>query len=337
MTINRNINWDRYFTREPQIKRPNFFLVGAPKCGTTALHKYLSNHQDIFMAKKERHYFGSDLRYPGYSGLRCDPNWYVDCFADQRGESRVGEASVWYLYSQVAAREIREFNPNADIIVMLRDPVEMLYSLYHMFIWVKDLSPGGVIDAKSKKVLSFEDAISGEQERKRQFVALTNDPSTNYNSEIERRLFHSEVAMYSQQVKRYIDLFGRDRVHFVIYDDFKRNTQDAVDAVLSTLGVESESQNTYDVVNSNRNIRFSWLHYTLKTHDSLGILRRSGRVLVPVKIRKRIHRSLMEFNVKRQERLPMRPETRQYLRKKYQVDIDTLSSLIDRDLTRIWQ
>jgi hypothetical protein len=111
------------------IKKPNFFLVGAPKSGTTAMVQYLATHPDIFMAKKEMHFFGGDLRFraPFY---RHNLNEYLAEFQGCNGHCRVGEASVWYLLSSQAASEIYAFKPAANIIVMLREPVEMLYSLY---------------------------------------------------------------------------------------------------------------------------------------------------------------------------------------------------------------
>ena len=84
---------------------PNFFIVGAPKCGTTALHAYLSQHPDVFMSDpKEPHYFGSDLDFR-YRRRPSDAQ-YRSYFAGAGDRRRIGEASVWYLYSECAADEI---------------------------------------------------------------------------------------------------------------------------------------------------------------------------------------------------------------------------------------
>ena len=78
------------------MRRPDFFIVGAPKCGTTALYEYLKQHPEVFMPKeaKEPNFFGSDFNNPFF--IR-DENAYLALFADARYEKRVGEASVWYL------------------------------------------------------------------------------------------------------------------------------------------------------------------------------------------------------------------------------------------------
>ncbi|MFQ5570582.1 MAG: sulfotransferase, partial [Rhodothermales bacterium] len=120
--------------------RPDFFIVGAPKCGTTAMFRYLQEHPEIYLPKKEFHHFGSDLRPPNYQGRNRDRAVYLSLFAGVTTEKRIGEASVWYLYSKKAAREIKAFAPEADVIIMLRNPVEMMYSLYSLFLWVRDLT-----------------------------------------------------------------------------------------------------------------------------------------------------------------------------------------------------
>src|SRR4030095_3136534 len=99
--------------------RPNFFIVGAPKAGTTALYLYLKQHPAVFMPAadvKEPHYFTPELRHPTF--LRTAEQ-YAAIFEQGRGKTRVGEASVFYLYSTAQARRIHEFDSEARIVVML--------------------------------------------------------------------------------------------------------------------------------------------------------------------------------------------------------------------------
>jgi hypothetical protein len=87
-------------------RHPDFFLVGAPKCGTTAMHAYLARHPQIFMPKfKEIHYYGSDL-----SGLatQLTEEMHQSLFADVSGTKRIGETCIWALYSRKAATEIKD-------------------------------------------------------------------------------------------------------------------------------------------------------------------------------------------------------------------------------------
>ncbi|MCP4662264.1 MAG: sulfotransferase domain-containing protein, partial [bacterium] len=115
------------------MKRPDFFIVGAPKCGTTALYHYLSEHPQVFLPEfKEPHFFAEDLSTPDHI---CSEQEYLELFLPAGDEHRaVGEGSVWYLFSSTAARRIREFAPEAKVIVMFRSPVEMFVSLHNQMM-----------------------------------------------------------------------------------------------------------------------------------------------------------------------------------------------------------
>lgn len=315
--------------------KPDFFLVGAPKCGTTAVFTYLRDHPDVFMCRKERHYFGRDLRPDGYEGPHGrDLDWYLDYFAERGTARRAGDASVWYLRSETAAEEIHAFNPDADIVVMLRDPVEMMYSLYNMFMWVRDPAPGGVLDPVTRSPLSFEDALRTQDERRAAFLA---DPGDEVRQGLrEMRLFHTEAAMYSRQVARYLDVFGPERVHVILYDDFKRDADAVYRRLLAFLGVDPAHERPADVVNGSRKIRSTKLHWILRTKGAAGPVRQVARALVPEALRKEAWRRLMRFNVKHAPRPPMAAETRAWLRDHFRDDVERLGRLLGEDLTARW-
>ena len=112
---------------EGTVPKPNFFIVGGPKCGTTALHTNLKNHPEIFMSRiKEPQFFASDI-FCDQRTVRTLPD-YLNCFVAARHEKRIGEASTAYLGSRNAAQEIKAFNPNAQIVIALRNPVEVMYA-----------------------------------------------------------------------------------------------------------------------------------------------------------------------------------------------------------------
>src|SRR3954468_1950993 len=113
---------------------PSFFIVGAPKCGTTSLNDYLRQHPRIFIPeRKELHYFGSDLTF--LKTQRPTREEYLAHFAAAQPQQIAGEASVWYLYSQLAAREIHDFCREAKFIIMLRNPVDMMHSLHSQYLY----------------------------------------------------------------------------------------------------------------------------------------------------------------------------------------------------------
>ena len=108
---------------------PNFFILGAPKCGTTSLARWLVEHPELFLSPvKEPHYFSTDLANRSVKS----PRQYECLFDGVKDAHRaVGEASTWYLYSKEAVPNVEREYPNARYIVMTRDPVEMAHSLYH--------------------------------------------------------------------------------------------------------------------------------------------------------------------------------------------------------------
>src|SRR3972149_11450918 len=112
------------------MKIPNFFIVGAPKCGTTAMYTYLKQHPEVFMSDlKELHFFGTDHHRINYTPYTKEQ--YLSFFDGAGDKRRIGEASTSYLYSERAAVEIKEFNPFARIIIMLRNPVDVMYAYHH--------------------------------------------------------------------------------------------------------------------------------------------------------------------------------------------------------------
>ena len=108
---------------------PDFFILGAPKCGTTALAHWLGEHPQVYMSPvKEPHYFNTDMANRTITSRE----QYEKLFRGVKPEqTTVGEASTWYLFSQEAVPNIEQECPNAKYIVMTRDPVEMAHSLYH--------------------------------------------------------------------------------------------------------------------------------------------------------------------------------------------------------------
>jgi len=160
---------------------PDFFIVGAPKCGTTAMYIYLKEHPEIFMPEeKELHYFGSDLKSHWFQR---DLNKYLSHFSACNGKKRVGEASVWYLYSKKAATEIKDFSPSSRIIIMLRNPIDMMYSNYYQFLY-----------NGNENLPSFNEAIEAEEDRKRGMSI----PETVHFVE---GLFYSDTACLASRIK----------------------------------------------------------------------------------------------------------------------------------------
>lgn len=227
-------------------KIPNLFIVGAPKCGTSAFaEEYLNTHPGIFMSSlKEPHFFNTD--HPNH---RITREWgdYLQLFADARpGQRWLGEGSVWYLYSQAAIPAIHTFNPQARLIVFLRNPVEMVHSLHAQLIHSTD-----------EDVFDFDKAWA-LQDARRQGRNLPR------NCRTPEHLQYRDVCSLGAQLERLYRTFPREQVKLVFLDDVKVDVRQVYLDVLEFLGLPDDGRQVFPVVNANKHRRFFWLAERLK-------------------------------------------------------------------------
>jgi hypothetical protein len=294
------------------MKKPDFFIVGAPKCGTTAMNEFLKQHPEIFIPDaKELHFFGSDLKF---NLSRINKDKYLSLFLDAKDKCRVGETSVWYLYSKLAASEIREFSPSASIIIMLRNPVDMLYSQHSQFLY-----------NGNENIECFGEALNAEEDRKH---GLRIPPNVIF----VEGLFYRETVKYTEQVRRYLHIFGRENVCIVIYDDFKNETAKVYGETLRFLGVSEDFYPEFKVINPNKRVRSYALRDFLQNPPRVAKL--LGKALVPENARQRLFKNLKFLNIKYEARPPMDSELRRMLQAEFASEIERLSELLGRDLTR---
>ena len=115
---------------------PGFFIVGAPKTGTSAMWRYLMDHPDVFMsAKKEPHYYATDIVDPIVRDPSLGIDWYLSLFRDAGDAKVVGEASIFYLFSKAAIPALRDAYPDAKILVMVRNPVDLIHSFHSQLLY----------------------------------------------------------------------------------------------------------------------------------------------------------------------------------------------------------
>jgi Sulfotransferase family len=291
--------------------RPDFFMVGAFKSGTTALYDYLRQHPQIFMPfHKEPLYFGDDLtrRYG-----RMSRQQYLALFDDARDGQRVGEASAWYLYSRCAAAEIHRFAPDAQIIVMLRNPVDVMHAQHSQLLF-----------NAAEDIPDFADALAAEPARH------GGDRLPPGPIRIET-LYYRESVRFAEQLERYLDAFGRDGVHVILYDDFRDQTRQVYADTLSFLGVDPSFEPQIDVVNANRRVRSATLQRLIfqPPKPMLGAV----RVLRRFPLVHRVRGTLLRVNSRAQRRAEMDPQLRARLTQELAPEIRRLASFIGRDLS----
>jgi len=292
-------------------RTPSFFIAGAPKCGTTAMYEYLKQHPQIFMPDKELYFFGSDFTF---REPRPKLEYYLTLFADAAPDLICGEASVWYLYSKNAAKEIKQFNPGSKIIIMLRNPVQMLYSLHSQQVY-----------EGNENIPVFEDALMAEGARRKgvQIPPLIGCPVEG--------LYYSEVVRFTPQLKRYFEVFDREQVKVIIYDDFAKDAALIYKQTLQFLGVDDTFTVNAKRINPNKKIKYPFLRNFLKKRDQRLI--RLVKVLLPSKsLRSWIQKKLWSVNTRYVERQPINPETKHLLQQAFKKDIEELSQLLDRNL-----
>ncbi|HYC33165.1 MAG TPA: sulfotransferase [Gemmatimonadales bacterium] len=294
---------------------PNFFIVGAPKCGTTALHRYLSPHPNIFLSRlKEPHYFAKDLgTYPAAKTLE----QYLALFEERTpAHTRVGEASVYYLRSRVAIGNIREFNPDARLIAMLRNPVEMVYSLHSQLLyWGEESEP------------DFETAWRLQERR-----AAGHDipPRSREPSLVQ----YEHIGRLGSQTERMLSIFPREQVRLILYDDFAADPQRVYDDVLRFLGVPHDGRTEFPKVNDNKRARLGWLGWFIRKPPPA--LRRSYRKLkrsVGGSGLDAVKREVVSRNTVKEKRSPLSAEFREELVEAFRGEVDLLSRILDRDLS----
>lgn len=293
------------------MRHPNFFIVGAPKCGTTAMHTYLDQHPDVFMSPfKEPHHFGTDIQNPFY--LR-DREQYLKLFEAATTERRVGESSVNYLYSKLAAAEIKSTYPEALIIAMFRNPVDKIHA-QHNELHYQGKEPVG----------DFEQALALEAERAagRQLPDVPN-PST---------LLYRQSARFAEQLQRYYEQFGRERVLVLIHDDLVADIRPVYRRTCEFLGIDPGFEPEFRIVNANHVVKSYALRRLLKQPPAL--VRALVKAVLPHQpTREVIKLQMKRLNTTYQPRPPMRPELRRQLQQELLPDVVALSELLGRDLT----
>lgn len=273
-------------------RRPNFFVVGAPKSGTTALFEYLERHPDVFVPiEKEPHYFAPD-RFE-HTGRTYSEAEYLAMFAGARDQKRVGEASTLYLSSEVAPAAIHAFDPRAKIVACVRNPLETVWGLH------------------------LQTVYNGR------FVV--GDPTLPLAA-----ARYEFIGRYATQLERWFARFGREGVHVVVFDDFKRDARREYARVLEFLELGAEHVPELPVVNEYKELRLR----SLKTLADRAPRPVSALVRA---LPRPIYRGLM----RRVERLYSRPakrpampdELREHLRASLRPEIERLSALLERDLS----
>lgn len=293
---------------------PNFFIVGAPKCGTTALSEYLREHPAVFLSRpKEPNYFAEDLPGIRYATTLRE---YQRLFQNRKPRHKaVGEASVWYLYSSVALQRIHSYNKDARIIVMLRNPVDMIRSLH-----------GNMLYAFNEDRTDLADAWRLQELRHRGFELPKNCFEPNL-------LQYAAIGRFSEQVERLLGIFPRNQVYFSILDDWIADARREYQAVLDFLGLPDDGRSFFPKINVQKGHRFQLLgSLLLRPPAAARALWKKLRLLTGPSISLPLE-YIIRMNSKARSHPPISPEMSQALKTCFARDVVNLGRLIERDFT----
>ncbi len=275
---------------------PNFFIVGAPRSGTTSLYEYLRRVPGVYMSPvKEPNYFAPGfyrryrekpiLDFGKYFG---NQEKYLELFEPVKDEVAVGEASASYLSDPEVPGRIKEAVPEARIIMILRDPVERAYSHY-----LQNVNNGW-------QRLPFEEAA--------------------------RLDLYLEPSLYAKQVQKYLDAFGSDHVRVLIFEEFIQEPGKTVSELLKFLGVNAGAST---LVGEAHNFFTTprWPFTGRIIRSRLGRL--AMRVLIPSQARRIIRQQVVG---RKASKPPMPEKTRRFLEEVFRSDVERLEQILGRSL-----
>ena len=287
---------------------PHFLIVGAPKCGTTSLHFYISQHPDVNTSPKEIHYFGSDLQYKTKKPTLEE---YQNYFS-KKGLN--GDASVWYLYSESIFKELKDLGIKPKIIILIRNPTEVAYALHSQ----------NIVDA-NEDVLSFECALKLEEQRKKGFKLPKDvDPP--------RTVLYKDTVYYYPRIKKFQDEFGVENVFVGLQEKLKNTPLLFLKELELFLNLSHFNNYDFTKQNENKTVKFNKINHFIKKAGSTQIA--IFRFLIPFKsLRKKIVDTIYFKNLDIAKRKKLDPTTKSLLEQEFNPGIKKLDNIIKPDIS----
>lgn len=290
--------------------RPNLFLIGAPKCGTTTMHDLLAQHPEVFMPwVKELHFFGRDL---ATVDLFDDEDDYLSLYAEGAGARVLGDASPSYLYSASAPDEVYRFSPEARILAMVRDPCEMILSLHAQRVFT-----GKETERDPARALSRERDPAAE-------AAMLARPVDG------DAVPYRTAVRFAEYLDRWLRTFGPERVHVVVLDDLRDAPVETMRRVYTFLGVDPSFAPEPTVKNPSkepRNQAIGRLVRAVPMRWRLGIER-----ALPSAARDKLIGAVTGLISREAPREPVDPRLAQALREEFAGEVSSLERLLGREL-----
>jgi hypothetical protein len=296
--------------------RSSVFLAGAPRCGTTAFSRALANNPQICFSKpKETHFFTRIP--PDRSTEELKEIYLCMFFRHLHTEHKViADGSVSYLYSPDAIRKILEFDPNAKFIVMVRNPIDMIYSYYTRLLFTMD-----------ENVTDFPTAWNLQEARSRgeHIPKRCRDP---------RLLQYTAVGRLGEHVNKLLRTAGREKCFVIVFDDFVNDPIKVYQDVLNFIEVDYDGRTKLPQKNQNRSFKNTWLQQFVMNPPQILVRIIEKRQMQGkdwLAYLRPIRKYIKKINKVEIKRELLSEEMRQTLRATFVSDIDKLAGLLNRN------
>ncbi len=289
-------------------RSPNFFILGAPKCGTSSMNHWLSEHPNVFMSKvKEPNFYNTD-----HGGLSLyNQKSYKKLFKNVCNDHKIiGESSAWYLYSKVAVTNILNDSDLKELkfLVMIRNPIKMSYSLHEQQVF-----------SLNEPEKDFLKAWDLQRER-------SLNKKTGFFTKEGQHLRYGDICKLGVQIERLYKIVPKEKIKIIVLDDIYKNPLKVYKETLSFLKLPYDGRSNFKALNTAK-VKKSRLFalfiralgdikYQLKIQKGLGLLNKINRL-----------------NLKSLERKKLDRLTENKLKQYFKEDVLLLSRLIDRDLS----
>ena len=290
------------------LRYPDFFVVGAPKCGTTSAADYLRQQSSIFIPRrKEPNYYCGDLPVPRRIESR---DTYLKQFAAAPAGSILGEASSLYLYSKIAIRDAFKDNPRAKFIALVRNPMDMVYSWHRQLVL-------GFVETET----NFETAWSLQHERRA--AAGSFNPL----------LLYGEVCKLSPQIARFYETIPAQNRLVMVFDDIIENPLRECRALMNFLGIAFDEAIVWPHSNPRKTFAYWGLaKFLVKPPFPLNYLRTGIRRTLDHFPNAPRHFTLRLLS-RTEPSTPITDGTRQMLAEYFEDDVWKLGSILNRDFS----
>jgi Sulfotransferase family len=319
MTASAEVSAD---ARARRVRVPDFFIVGHPKSGTTALYEMLRRHPQIYMPDlKEPRFFSHEMLPPRSEAHPHTLEEYLSLFEAAGPEERTGEASPWYLRSPTAASRISELRQDARIIAILREPASFLRSLH-----LQSVENHVETETDLRKALALEGI-------RRRGKAIPRDAIRTHE------LLYSEWVQYVEQLRRYHAVFPPEQVLVLIYDDFRADNEGTVRRVLRFLGVDETSP--IEVMEANPTVRVRsprMYEFVRSLYLGRGPVASAAKTAIKALTSQQLRHDALAIQRRVQWGEPSAPdeELMLELRIRFNGEVVALSEYLGRDLMSLW-